>query len=151
MFGYTLDDIPSGREWFPKAFPDSDYREMVISDWKAEFKKAQVGEVSPRTFRVTCKDGTVKVIDFRLVTLVTGDWLMFYEDITKRVQAEEGLVKSEEQYRVLVNQIPAVVYKGYADGRVVWPCGKKPKRISGSRSKIISTSWGGCLGKNMPP
>jgi PAS domain S-box-containing protein len=118
MFGYTLDDIPTGQEWFPKAFPDSAYREMVISDWKYEFKKAQIGEVNPRTYRVTCKDGTVKVVDFRSVALVTGDWLIFYEDISKRVQAEEALVKSEEQYRLLVNQIPAVVFKGYADGQV---------------------------------
>ncbi len=117
IFGYTLDDIPTGRGWFPKAFPDSSYREMVISDWKEEFKKSKVGEVRPRTFQVTCKDGTVKVIDFRSVALATGDWLIFYEDISKRVQAEEALVKREEQYRLLVNQIPAVVFKGYADGR----------------------------------
>jgi PAS domain S-box-containing protein len=118
IFGYTLDDIPTGREWFPKAFPDSSYREMVISDWKKEFKNPKMGEVRPRTFRVTCKDGTVKVIDFRSVALATGDWLIFYEDISKRVQVEEALAKSEEQYRLLVNQIPAVVFKGYADGRV---------------------------------
>jgi PAS domain S-box-containing protein len=118
MFGYTLDDIPTGREWFPKAFPDSSYREMVISDWKGELKKSQVGEIRPRTYRVSCKDGTVKVINFRSVALVTGDWLIFYEDISKRLQVEEALVKSEERYRVLVNQIPAVVFKGYDDGRV---------------------------------
>jgi len=118
MFGYTLEDIPTGREWFPKAFPDTSYREMVVSDWKEEFKKPQVGEVKPRTFRVTCKDGTVKTVDFRSVALVTGDWLIFYENISKRVEAEEALVKSEEQYRLLVNQIPAVVFKGYADGRM---------------------------------
>ncbi|MEJ2671169.1 MAG: PAS domain S-box protein [Deltaproteobacteria bacterium] len=118
MFGYTLDDIPTGREWFPKAFPDTSYREMVIADWKEEFKKAQVGEVNPRTFFVTCKDRSVKIINFRPVALATGDWLIFYEDFTQRVQAEEALVKSEEQYRLLVNQIPAVVYRGYADGRV---------------------------------
>jgi PAS domain S-box-containing protein len=118
MFGYDLDDIPTGREWFPKAFPDPNYRDMVISDWKEEFEVSQVGEVRPRTFRVTCKDGTVKVIDFRSVALVTGDWLIFYEDISQRVQAENALARSEEQYRLLVNQIPAVVYKGYADGRV---------------------------------
>jgi PAS domain S-box-containing protein len=118
IFGYNLADIPTGREWFPKAFPDPSYRELVIADWKAEFKKPKVGEVRPRTFRVTCKDGTVKVIDFRSVALVTGDLLIFYEDISKRVQAEAALVKSEEQYRLLVNQIPAVVFKGYGDGRV---------------------------------
>jgi PAS domain S-box-containing protein len=120
MFGYDLEDIPTGREWFPKAFPDPAYRDMVISDWKEEFKISKVGEVRPRTFRVTCKDGTEKIIDFRSVALATGDWLIFYEDISQRVQAENALARSEEQYRLLVNQIPAVVYRGYADGRVAF-------------------------------
>jgi PAS domain S-box-containing protein len=33
----------------------------------------------------------------------------------ERVQADEALRKSEEKYRLLVNQLPAVVFKGYAD------------------------------------
>ncbi len=85
---------------------------------KEEFKEPQVGEIRPRTFRVTCKDGAEKVINFRSVALTTGDILIFYEDITQRLEAEEALRQREESYRLLVNQIPAVVFKGYADGRV---------------------------------
>ncbi|MHB8070252.1 MAG: PAS domain S-box protein, partial [Desulfobaccales bacterium] len=39
-------------------------------------------------------------------------------DITERKKVEEALRKSEEKYRALVNQIPAVVFKGYADWSV---------------------------------
>jgi PAS domain S-box-containing protein len=118
LFGYTLADIPTGRDWFTKAYPDPGYRNMVLADWQAEFQRLRIGEVRPRTFRVTCKDGATKIINFRAVAMATGDWLIFYEDITQRVQAEEALAESEEKYRLLVNQIPAVVFKGYADGRV---------------------------------
>ncbi len=36
-------------------------------------------------------------------------------DVTSRKQIEEALRQSEEKYRLLVDQIPAVVYRGYAD------------------------------------
>ena len=45
-------------------------------------------------------------------------YLSTMEDITASKQAEEALKKSESQYRLLVDQIPAVVFKGYADWRV---------------------------------
>lgn len=30
MFGYTLEDIPTGRDWFRKAYPDPRYRDRII-------------------------------------------------------------------------------------------------------------------------
>jgi len=33
LFGYELNEIPSGREWFRKAYPDPVYRHHVIETW----------------------------------------------------------------------------------------------------------------------
>jgi PAS domain S-box-containing protein len=96
MFGYTLDDIPNGRGWFAKAYPDPEYRDEVISAWVADIKKSQTGEARPRIFDVTCKDGSVKVIHFRPVTMQSGDQLVIYEDITEQRRLEIRLRQAQK-------------------------------------------------------
>lgn len=89
MFGYTLEDIPTGKEWFKKTCPNPEYRKEVISTWINDLKKAKHGEARPRTFTVKCKDGSKKVIYFRPVTIGKGDQFVTYEDTTERKKAEE--------------------------------------------------------------
>ena len=67
MFGYELEDIPDGRQWFRKAYPDPEYRRKVVSAWVRDQKEHRKGEHTPRTFTVTCADGTEKMIHFSSV------------------------------------------------------------------------------------
>ncbi len=58
LFGYDLDDVPDGRRWFALAYPDPEYRRQVIAEWIPYQQGSGPGEREPRSFTVTCKDGT---------------------------------------------------------------------------------------------
>ncbi|MEA1993928.1 MAG: PAS domain S-box protein [Euryarchaeota archaeon] len=110
MFGYSLKDIPTGKDWLKKAYPDPKYRKKVVASWINDLKKAGQGETRPHIFTVRCKDGSKKVIHFRPVTMPNRKQFVTYEDITKRKKAEEGLRKSEEKYKTLVDSAEDVIY-----------------------------------------
>jgi signal transduction histidine kinase len=40
--GYTINDIPSVRDWFNIAYPDEVYRQAVIEEWNKRFTEARV-------------------------------------------------------------------------------------------------------------
>ncbi|HSB07684.1 MAG TPA: ATP-binding protein, partial [Thermodesulfobacteriota bacterium] len=99
LFGYDLDDIPDGKTWFRKVYPDPTYRHQVISTWIDDLEGFKSGGHGPRTFTVTCKDGSEKIINFVPVQLETGESLMACEDITELKRAEEEKTVLEDQLR----------------------------------------------------
>ena len=99
LLGYDLNDIPNGKTWFRKAYPDPTYRHHVISTWIDDLEGFKSGEKRPRTFTVTCKGGTEKIINFIPVQLETGENLIACEDITELKRAEEEKAVLQEQLR----------------------------------------------------
>ena len=96
MFGYELEDIPTGKKWFQKVYPQEEYRQEVISTWKEDQKNIGIGEARPRTYSVICTDGEKKVTHFRPVTMKNGDQLVFHEDVTEAEILEEQLRQAEK-------------------------------------------------------
>ncbi len=96
IFGYTLDDIRTGRDWWEKAYPDEDKRKLAISMWKEDLKRFGPGEIRPRTTTVVCKNGTRKIINFRSVTLSSGDQFVIYDDVTKEKEIEKQLIQAQK-------------------------------------------------------
>ena len=99
LLGYDLEDIPNGKTWFRKAYPDPIYRHHVISTWTDDLEGFKSGDKGPRTFTVTCKDGTEKIINFIPVQLEAGENLVACEDITELKRAEEEKAALQDQLR----------------------------------------------------
>jgi PAS domain S-box-containing protein len=96
LFGYDLNEIPNGKEWFRRAYPDPNYRHQVIETWINDSNISKPGEKTPRIFTVHCKDETKKIIRFITVQLGTGEYLVSCEDITlvERAEEEKQLLRS---------------------------------------------------------
>jgi len=100
MFGYTIEDIPTGQAWFEKAFPDKDYRTKALNTWLEDLKQTGIGQSKSRVFWVHCKDGSRKEIQFRLVLLDNFDRVIIYEDITEKTIMERQLQQAQKMEAV---------------------------------------------------
>ena len=129
MFGYDLSDVPNGREWFRKAYPDPDYRHEVISTWMEDRQGSASGESRPRVFNVTCKDGSEKIVHFRPVKLDSGEDLMTCEDITAREKSEKALRDNEATLRSVLHAAPVGI--GLVKDRILGWSGEWLSRMTG--------------------
>ncbi len=80
LLGYTLPDIPNGKTWFIRAFPDPDLRKEAIAAWKEDLGRIRAGEATSRTFEVQCKSGERIPIGFSPVVLSDGTQFIRFED-----------------------------------------------------------------------
>jgi len=98
LFGYTANDMPSFEAWWPLAYPDEDQRRRVRQEWTAAIADAKTArsEIPPMVYPVTCKDGRVRQIEFRLKATDTLNVIVF-TDVTDRQQAEEERERLADQ------------------------------------------------------
>ncbi len=136
IFGYTLDEIPNGKEWFKRAFPNVEKRRDAVLTWKNDFKEASPGEKRPRTYEVHCKNGEKKIVDFVPVLLENNEYLMTVDDITERQIAENALQQSEERFRTVASSAVDAIIITDLEGRIVF-CNDSLQRIFGYHEQDI--------------
>ncbi|HQL90443.1 MAG TPA: PAS domain S-box protein [Syntrophales bacterium] len=112
--GYALEDVPTGKVWFRKAFPDAEYRKKVIETWKSDMAANVRG--SARVFHVTCRDGGTKVLEFRAARIDERRAMVMLTDITDRKRIEYALIESEERFRILSDHSPVGIALSRPDG-----------------------------------
>jgi PAS domain S-box-containing protein len=88
LFGYSLKEMPSVKEWWALAYPDENMRQAVKQQWKTAIKQASTNrsEVNPLEFPVTCKDGTIRQIEFRVASIDELN-VVILSDVSERKKA----------------------------------------------------------------
>jgi len=116
--GYRLEEVRD-KDWFSTFSPKRNH------DWVRELFLKAVGDIQTRgnVNSIVTKDGRERQIEWYDKTLKDADGnvvglLAIGQEITERMLAEEDLWESEEKYRLLVKNIPSIVYKGYKDWSV---------------------------------
>ncbi len=94
IFGYTTGEIPSISDWWHVAYPEKDYRLRTIERWNTVVDKAvhESNLIGPEETHVTCRDGTVRVVEVSGL-LLGEEVLVCFVDITARKQAEEDILR----------------------------------------------------------
>ncbi|WP_320152868.1 PAS domain S-box protein [uncultured Tolumonas sp.] len=61
-FGYSLQDIPTVADWWPKAYPDPAYQQQITAAWQAHMTKAEREKQAfePIEADIRCKNGEVR-------------------------------------------------------------------------------------------
>ncbi len=98
LFGYTLEDVPTVAEWWPRAYPDETYRQQIASEWEEKIARAieSKADIEPMETVVTCKDGSERIVSWGFVSTGQVD-CSFGLDLTDIRKANEVLRQSERR------------------------------------------------------
>ncbi|KAB2890908.1 MAG: response regulator [Desulfobulbaceae bacterium] len=87
--GYDRSDLPNMRKWPALAYPDPVYRRDVIAHWKSSSRNNSASE-----YRIVCKDGQTRDIEFRAAYLPDERIITTLNDVTERNLREREIQES---------------------------------------------------------
>jgi len=114
IVGYTLEDIPNLSAWWPKAYPDKEYRDWVSVSWGERLAQAREtgGRFEPMELNIHCKDGRIRTMLINAASIkgkFEGTHLVVLNDITDRKLFEEITLHNADLFMGIFASFPTGV------------------------------------------
>lgn len=115
VYGYTLDDIPTLDDWWQRAYPDEQYRNITRNSWRAQLKDVHTNNTrfEPLEVKVHCKNGEAKLVMATATALGNGYKefsLVVLYDISERALLADAIAESNTILQAVIESIPVRVF-----------------------------------------
>jgi PAS domain S-box-containing protein len=109
-FGYTHEDLPTALDWYRLAYPDEGYRSQVRRQWREAIQQAASDgtEIEPNIFPVTCKDGSTRMVEFRMKDTADLNFVIL-TDVSERIAAEQETKREQKILQLFIEHSPAAI------------------------------------------
>jgi hypothetical protein len=108
--------------WWPLAYPDPAYRAQIADEWFRRVHAAVAGQsaIEPMRANVTCKDGSLREIEF-FAAAVGERHVIVFVDHTERNKAARQLREAHDEVAALTELLPVCAWcKKLRDDHGYW-------------------------------
>ena len=107
-FGYTVADIATLADWWPRAYPDQEYRGFVASSWQRHIDEAghALKSFRPLEVDIRCKNGAVRTVLATATSIATSfedTHLVTLYDITEQKTLRTSLHERMQELAVILD------------------------------------------------
>ncbi|MFH2140458.1 MAG: PAS domain S-box protein [Pseudomonadota bacterium] len=142
LFGYTLEDVPTVAEWWPRAYPDESYRQRVASEWREKVAIALENKtaIEPVETKVTCKDGTERIVSWGFISTELVD-CSFGLDLTEYRRLEAQILKEKDQAQTYLDVAGVMLVVLDTEGNITLINRKGCEILGYSEQEVIGRNW----------
>lgn len=99
LFGWTIEEINTLDQWWEAVYPEESYRKDIVSEWEKVVGESHAAgvEIPPQEWMLTCKNGDVRMVEFRMMPAGNERNVIVMSDITERIRAETVLIDARKQ------------------------------------------------------
>ena len=145
LFGYSADDFVSGKVSYAEVIHPEDIA-RVAKEVATYSRERGRSKFIHEPYRINTKNGEVKYIDdSTYIRRNQKGRISHYEgivtDITERKEIEEALRRSEESYRAIVEDMPALVCRFLADGTLSFVNSSYCQYFNKNREELVGENF----------